>query len=162
MAQTKDLVNPALLAREEINLAVTFEEALAIAAQKTGLTSDALAFIGSPYTVLKGTDKDKLVDEPLFVRNWRFAMDDETEREYAVMHVVTKREVMPDMGSLFIITDGSTGICAQLRAETEKRVGDSHPTPTQNLLIPNGLTRSDYTIEGDDGKPQDATTFYLG
>jgi len=140
----------ATITNDELNTAVTFEEAIAHA-QSLGLTSADVTVIVNPYTVLN-QNKDALLDTPFFVRLVRFPVDKDTKREYSVMYCVTKGNDM------FVVTDGSTGIYTQLLAIVAKRENDQHPTPEQNLFIANGLRKSDY-IHEESGQP--ATTYYL-
>lgn len=147
--------------RDSINTAITFEELIA-AAEAEGLTEADLTFVGSPYEVLDGPGKAVLVDTPFFVRWWRYAIDRVTERPYVVLYLVTRDNRM------FILTDGSTGIFAQLRRVTGERIGAGLANPNANLMAANGLRFSEYgvTAEGKPAKPGDkvdslARTYYL-
>jgi len=153
-----DVANYRVLSADELNATVSFEEALA----QSGLTSEQIVVVASPYTVLN-KDKGILVDNPFFIRNVRFATDEDSGNEYAVFYAVTRANEM------YVVTDGSTGIRAQLKSIVAQREKDGHPTPTQNFLVANGLRVSEYGLNADN-KPAKAgekvtgkaSTYYLG
>lgn len=125
---------------DELNAVRTFDELIA----STGIPEADLVVIVNPYTVLN-KDKDALLNKPFFIRHVRFTADKQTGAPFCVFYAVTKDNEM------FVVTDGSTGIYAQLQKITEDygRQG--------NFLIANGLRKSDYLAEN--GQP--ATTYYL-
>jgi hypothetical protein len=154
-----DLVNAVTgIDNEELNTVLTFDEA----ATASGLSEQDMVFIASPYTVLN-QDKDILLDNPFFIRAIRFATDAETENSYTVFHCVTRAN------ESYVVTDGSTGIFRQLSRVVSQRIADGHPTPFQNVMVPNGLRKSEYGIDAE-GKPvpkgakavSKAATYYLG
>lgn len=136
-----------------------FEE-LAAAIQEAGADN---VFVGSPYTLLN-KDKDVLVNEPFIIRRFIFVAkpnpsDPRIMNDVAIVHVVSKSK------GLFVMTDGSTGIRDQLIALEAQRT-EANLVPNANILVPNGLTRSDYDakIDGDTGeviRPA-GTTYFLG
>jgi hypothetical protein len=103
-------------------------------------------------------DKGQLINVPFFVNRWWFTDSDEFGREgqFAVMHCIVSRKVLTPAGETHkvVVTDGSTGIMAQLREitkETER---------TGRLLVRHGLRVSQYTAATDEG-PKAAKTYYL-
>lgn len=113
---------------------------------------DISTVLGNGFTLLRGDhDKARLIGVPFILVDWHFNAGD--AGEYVTAYVITKNE------DKFILNDGSTGVCAQLRAYTD-RTGQSG-----GLGVRNGLRRSDYTIKVADrnGELRDtpATTFYL-
>jgi len=93
------------------------------------------------------TDKNKLVEVPFLVLDWKFITDEETQREY--VNVL----IMGVNGDKARFNDGSTGIYAQLKQVSENvgKVG---------IEVKQGLRRSDY-IKVINGKNEKATTYYL-
>jgi hypothetical protein len=103
---------------------------------------------------VKLDDKSKLINIPFFIRKLWF-----TEGEmgqFVVMQIVTKYPIKTDSGetSTVIVTDGSTGICNQLR-ESVMDTGK-----TTGIIVRNGLRVSQYTADTDEG-PKLAETYYL-
>lgn len=131
---------------DELDVALTFEEAIAF----SGLPEEQTVFIASNYEVVN-QDKDSLLRVPFFIRLVNFKTDDKSGNEYSISYLVTKDNRM------VVMTDGSTGIYRQLAKLVAARAEDGHPTPTQNIFIPNGLRKSDYIVEG----VGEATTYYL-
>lgn len=127
---------------DDVNAVITFDDALS----QSGFNEEDVLVIASPYRVLKGDEKAELVGVPFYMRSWRFAIDGETERPYVVVHAVTKAN------DLVILTDGSTGIFAQLSKLSAERIKTGHATPFENGLVANGLRYSEYMVDAD-GKP---------
>lgn len=130
------------LPREVLDAPISWEAAL----NELGLAEAEMVLVGSAYTVEK--DKDKLLSEPFYIREVRFATDPVTDNEYAVLYCVAKAD---HIGQI-IITDGSTGIHRTISAAVASRIAEGHPTPYNGYIIPNGLRKSDYPTDAD-GKP---------
>jgi hypothetical protein len=137
-----------------VNDVVSFSDIQSMA-RVAGLDEADVVFLANPYTVLQNRDKDKLIGIPFMIRYWRFTQDEKTKRYYVVAYCVTRDDEM------FILTDGSTGIKAQLASLTVKRKEDGHKFPDQYAMIVSGLTRSDYDYEDDKGEISEAHTYYL-
>ena len=143
---------------EEVNAVITFQEAIAA----SGFNQEDITYLSSPYVILKGDEKDRLLQTPFYIRAWRFAEDTETERPYVVAFVVTEGNDM------FILTDGSTGIYEQLKKLTAKRLEEGHAAPVEHAMVVNGLRKSEYGLNAEN-KPAakgekvvgKATTYYL-
>jgi hypothetical protein len=99
-------------------------------------------------------DKSQLINVPFFVNRWWFAEGD--MGTFAVLRCVTSRKVLTAAGETdkVVISDGSTGIYAQLRKITQKT------GKTAALVVRHGLRVSQYTADTDTG-PKQAETFYL-
>jgi len=147
-----------VISKAELDTPVTFEEL-------TGAMGDFLpdvTFLSSPYEVLKGDDKYKLLDMPFYVRSWRESVDKETGNPFTILYLVTAGN------EAYILTDGSTGIHAQLQTITADRIAKGHGSPIDNLLVANGLRVSEYGVTAE-GKPakegekvvSKGATFYL-
>jgi hypothetical protein len=146
---------------EVINTAISWDDAI----RSSGLNEEEYVYVSSPYTTLKGDEKDRLLSTPFYVRAWRFAKDADTAQEYVVLYTVLEN------GDMFIITDGSTGIFSQMKSVTTKRIGEGHATPVEHLMVANGLRVSEYNLTTDKGatrpaKPGEkvtgkARTYYL-
>ena len=106
---------------------------------------DASTEIGDGFVMLD--DKSELVNKPMLILAWIFAPGDFGEN-YCIMRVVTGD------GSKYVVTDGSTGLAAQIR-EYEARTG-----ATGGLLVQRGLRKSEYDTEIN-GEMVHGTTFYL-
>lgn len=104
---------------------------------------------------VKLDDKKLLVNVPFFINRWFNGEGD--MGPFVVARCITSRPIITPAGetSKVIITDGSTGIFQQLRKvalRTER---------TGALIVRNGLRRSEYTTEDENGNMIQAETFYL-
>lgn len=102
-------------------------------------------------------DKSKLVNvECMFVR-WTVSMP-QNER-YKTPYVVVKG--ITRGGKKFRFTDGSTGVGRELFNLTRDRAAKGHEAPNGALILPEGLSRSDYTAVDDNGDEIQATTYHI-
>jgi hypothetical protein len=131
-----------MLPREILDAPISWDEAV----RELGLAEAEMVLVGSAYTVEK--DKDKLLSEPFYIREVRFATDPTTDNEYAVLYCVARNEAIGQV----ILTDGSTGIYKTINAAVQSRIAENHPSPYNGYIIPNGLRKSDYPTDSD-GKP---------
>ena len=118
---------------------------------ENGVASADIADFGTGFSLL--SDKTRLVGVPFAILDWRFNPGD--FGDFVSMTVLTKS------GEKWIVNDGSTGICEQMRG-VDKRLGGK---PTV-LRVEKGLHKSEYsTMIWDSKKGEDvetsATTFYL-
>lgn len=118
---------------------------LATARELLGTVVDSSEVLGDGAEFI--TDKNVLVGVPFLVLDWRFIVDEKTEREY--VNVL----IMGADGTKGRFNDGGTGVYAQLKQVSEE-------TGKVGIQVKNGLRKSDYTKDVD-GKKQAATTFYL-
>jgi hypothetical protein len=123
----------------------SFEDAQRILSSYLGAEDaplvDASYEIGDGFTMLD--NKDALLDVPFIAVQWRFAPGDYGQ-EFVIMRVLTQS------GDKFVVVDGGTGICDQMRQYTQRT------KRTVGMLVPRGLRKSEYTNEFGPG-----TTHYL-
>lgn len=121
---------------------------------------------GSGFAVLETNDKDRLVKTAFGIVEWRFSTGDQGEFVSAL--VITERT-----NEKYVLNDGSTGICDQLRRVTADRLAKGWPETeaSRGLYVKNGLRRSDYLLDAA-GQPMPkgsdpgesagtGTTYYL-
>jgi hypothetical protein len=132
----------------------SFEDAIAAATAVHGAEVNASDALGDGFALIKAEGKRNLVGRDTVLLEWKFRTDEEgTGNEFVVVRAVYKDN--RNNVHRVIFTDGSTGICDQLRnfSRNTGRYG--------NLRVINGLVASDYTVTGDDGQKKGATTFYI-
>lgn len=112
------------------------------AAALLGIKSiEDLAWNDSPYIVIN--DKQQLVGKKFLAVSWKFHESKEyAGNEFVSVHIITDDTIGGH--KLFILNDGSAGICKQLRGLTDQRLNDNHPNPQAGAMIQNGLTLSEY------------------
>jgi len=140
--------------------ALNFAEAQAEAERIAGV--EYATVVLNPYAPLN-QDKSPLVDRPFVIRHVRFQTDKVTGANYLNMWVVR------DDDALFRVTDGSTGIYAQMTQLVEERLDSDHPTPYDGFIVANGLRFSEYGLDknnkavdlGDKTAVSKGTTYYL-
>lgn len=120
--------------------------------EAAGVEIESFSDYGSGFTV---ENKKRLVGVPFFIAEWRFNVSDLNDDGFVSASVLTKA------GEKWIINDGSSGIRAQLQSVTRARIARKNLTPQNGLLVPGGLTRSDYDYTDEKGKTIPATTYYL-
>lgn len=129
----------------------------------SGLVIESSADYGAGFTELPDRDKGRLVGVPFVIVEYRFGTSDEhfdadgNGRPYVVCLVMTRHQ------EKYRFTDGGTGIFSQLVRIRDGRVSDGmNPANVyRGIMVPNGLTRSDYKYINDKGETSSATTFYL-
>lgn len=114
---------------------------------------DSVDDYGTGFEILK--DKNRLIDNPFAIAEWRFSPSKQYGGEFVSALVVTKA------GEKLILNDGGTGICDQLRTITDRRISAGRRNPQTGLLVSRGLRRSDYTYEDEKGAQIEASTYYL-
>jgi hypothetical protein len=155
------VVNYYEMSKAEIERAVTFEEAIGELNDR-GIDSADVTLVLNPYETLN-KDKDALLERPFLIRSAKFMVDKQTGKEYVNLWVVREDD------RLFRVTDGSTGIFAQMNAEVERRLETGHKTPYNYFLVANGLRKSEFGIDkdgntvelGDPTMVSKAATYYL-
>lgn len=125
---------------------------------KVGAEVESFADYGSGFTIL--ANKDRLLDTRFIILEWRFTTSAKYSSEFASAAVVTEN------AEKYILNDGGTGICAQLRAITDERIKTGRPNPQMALRVDGGLRKSVYQQEYTDEKTgevltREATTYYL-
>lgn len=128
--------------REQLGAIDSFDAAIALATAEFGDIVLADAEVGDGFKV--ATDSDKrttLSGSPLLLLDWSFR-ESETG-EWVLIHAVQRSD---DGGvTKWVITDGSTGLCRELK-EYEEKTGREG-----GMLVRNGLRVSDYYIDPETG-----------
>lgn len=119
---------------------------LAAAREALGNVVDVSELLGDGSTFY--TDKSVFVGKPFLILDWRFIVDEKTNREY--VNVL----VMGPNGDKARFNDGSVGVYQQIKSihEAHGKIG---------VQVKGGLRQSNYVKELEDGSRSDATTYYL-
>ena len=141
---------------EELNSITDINSAAALLGIKS---VEDLAWNESPYIVL--TDKNQLLGKKFLAVSWKFHESKEfIGNEFVSVHIITDDTL--NGHKLFILNDGSAGICKQLRSVTDQRLTENHPNPQAGAMILNGLTLSEYDRFDEKGNIiGKGKTFYL-
>ena len=133
-----DITKVTTLTDAQLNSLATVEDAI----KALGVNDlEALNWDNSPWQLIE--DKSKLVGKKFLAVQWTFRESKEYPgNEYVSVYVITADTV--DGHTHFIVNDGSTGICQQLRALSDTRAENGHPTPFSGALVKNGLKLSEY------------------
>ena len=123
----------------------TLDDARRILESTYGAILDSSRIFGDGSEFIK--DKERLVNVPFLVLEWKFITDEKTGNEY--VNVL----IMNGQGNKARFNDGSTGVYAQLKQVTQEY-------GVIGLQVKNGLRKSEYDKEVD-GKMQKAVTYYL-
>jgi hypothetical protein len=83
--------------------------------------------------------------EQALARNYRAGQTEKT----IVVDYITADTI--DGEQTFVINDGSTGICQQLRNLTDLRTDNAHATPQSGALVKGGLKLSEYDRTDEKG-----------
>lgn len=152
MPPTKELDNVRTeIGTEELRELSSFQDAIKLAQETLGAEVISSTDLGDGFALLKDEEKDGLIGKPCMFVTWRFADGD--YGEFVSAHVMV--ELGKDKYAKYIINDGSTGICAQLRDLTDRQ------PDSRMLFAPKGLRRSDFTYTDGDGKSKPAHTYYV-
>lgn len=131
-------------------------DALALFGPDTANELEDISDYGSGFEILPRDRKDSLIGTPLFLVQWKFTDSKEyVGSEFVSVHLVTED------GRKWILNDGSTGICAQLRRVTARRLREGKSNPQSALRVKNGLRKSEYPTEDAKGNKITGTTYYL-
>lgn len=133
------------LSDEVLNSIKTFDDAI----KALGVTyAEDLSWSDSQWVLLE--DKSKLIGKKFLAVQWRFHQSKEyIGSEFVSLYLITADTI--DGEKTFVINDGSTGICQQLRNLTDMRTEDGHPTPTSGALVKSGLKLSEYDRTDEKG-----------
>ena len=106
-------------------------------------------------------DKAKLVGKKFLAVQWKFHQSKEyLNSEFVSVYLITADTI--DGENTFVINDGSTGICQQLRNLTDTRLDAGHKTPYSGALVKGGLKLSEYDRTDEKGTVIGrGKTFYL-
>jgi hypothetical protein len=153
-----------LFSDDELGAISTFEDAARLLVEH-GVSVESYSDYGTGFALVPDKDKGTLVGVGFIVLRWRF--NDEGD-----FGTFVSAEIVTAHNEKYVLNDGSTGICAQLQAVTDKRIADGHPQPWAGLVVKDGLRRSDYFFNSKTGDkankpgehPKDwapASTYYL-
>lgn len=133
------------LSDEVLNSLKTVDDAI----KALGVSSaDELSWNDSQWVLLE--DKNKLVGKKFLAVQWRFHQSKEyIGSEYVSVYLITADSI--DGEHTFVINDGSTGICQQLRNLTDMRTDNAHATPSSGALVKGGLKLSEYDRTDEKG-----------
>lgn len=134
---------------------MSFDEAVAALSGTFTVDTVSADLIGDGYEMMK--DKGKLVNIPMVLLQWQFS-NPENESFGSKYVIITAMTVA---GRRIRFVDGSTGVCEELWNFTNARAKAGNTTPNVGLILPDGLSKSEYTYIGEDGKEAEATTFHL-
>ena len=135
------------LAENELREIVDFSTVIRTLGDQTVNISDVL---GTGFSVLEKNEKMRLCNVPMVIVKYGEHLSEETGNLFASIHVVTED------GGKWIVNDGSTGICVQLR-ELKQAAGRVCP-----LYVPKGLRVSEYDyFDEAEKRNKKARTFYL-
>ena len=138
---------PRAFSTEELRSISSFDDALNLAQAKLGkgnVIPQASEELGDGFTLLESEEKNLLIKRDMIILDWVFA-DGDYGDEFVTMRLVTRD------GGRYIVNDGSTGICAQLR-DYSNRTGRY-----SMLRVERGFRKSEYANEHS----EHAVTFYL-
>lgn len=128
----------------------TFDDAMALVAETFGqeniFTADQV--IGNGFRVLSKNEKDRLIGVECMFLSWRFNPGKFAD-EFVTALIVTRA------GEKYLMNDGSSGICKQLQQVTETTGREG------GMYVRNGLSRSDYEYEDENGEMKPASTYYI-
>jgi len=132
---------------EDLASIKSFGDALELVKNNVGESGVLVAdeVLGNGFRLLE--NKDGLLGTPMLLVSWDFHTGD--HGEFCTVHLVTEEN------KKYVINDGSSGICAQLRSLTSSK------NQYGGMLVRNGLRRSDYEFEDDNGQKKPAKTYYL-
>lgn len=136
------------LSNDDLRNIATFDDAMALF---NGDVHTADSELGDGFELLK--EKDRLIGDPCLFISWSFSEGD--HGEFVSARVIAKS------GGKYVVNDGSTGLCSQLREYT-----DSHGGRNGGLLSRRGLRKSEYTYDETDPKTGEiktkpAVTYYI-
>ena len=139
---------------ENATLPESFDE-LAAMLHDAGITIEhAAGVLADEWPVV---EKKSLVNRPFILATWVVSEPGkgDFESQYIVCRGITKD------GKRFRFADGSTGVFRQLAKLTEERVKAGSASANAGLVVPGGLTVSEYDYKDEKGKVTKASTYYL-
>lgn len=129
----------------------SFDDAVALL-KDAGVKPSVISDYGDGFSVLD--DKRKLVNVPFVLLDYKFSEGDYNKgpdgvgAEFAICRVVTQS------GEKFLFTDGSTGICEQVKDLRRRGIPGG-------VLCEKGISVSEYDWYNEKGEKTPAKTFYL-
>lgn len=146
-----------------------FDAAFRFIEDNYGDIQDISGVLGTGFTLLKSDDKARLLGMPFIIIEYRFHDGDFGDADFVAVHLVTK-----DNGK-YIITDGSTGIRAQLQqlaADTGRfggivvhgglRVSEYDTCAVKNCNLPRKASQNPCPSCGDESEKRGkGETYYI-
>lgn len=127
--------------REQYASIQSFNDAMALALDTYDTVVDASQDpnLGTGFKIAQEDDKDRLCGVPMLLLDWRFNVGDHGDKDYVSIHAVDAEN------RKWVINDGGTGICRDLREYTGKtgRKG--------GLMVKRGLRFSEYPTNPEGG-----------
>jgi hypothetical protein len=142
----KAIVEADAFSRDELAGISSFQDAMALATSQYGGVIQAHddPNLGTGFRIATEDDKYRLQGVPLLLLDWRFNEGDFAE-DYVSIHAIQQEE--SGKAVKWVINDGGTGICKDLREYTVKtnRKG--------GVFLRRGLRVSEYPTDVDSGLP---------
>lgn len=152
--------NNVRLSTDALSSVESIEDAFAVAGVVNEITDYGHGFAPVEKSTLEGVE--------FLAIEWSF-LEGDYGSEYVFVIGITRD------GRKFLFTDGGSGMVAQFRRITARRVVAGHPNPFRGLQVPRGLRASEYATiadpkHPDNGKPapkdytgkvSSSTTYYL-
>lgn len=139
-----ELVVPRVFTDDDLAEVDSWDTAMSFVDGAFGEAVNAADVLGTGFRMATEDDKLRLCGVPLLLMQWVFHPGDFGE-DFVAINAVQRHD---DGGiSKWIITDGGTGLCAELKAYT-KKTGRSG-----GLGVPKGLRVSNYYIDPETKKP---------
>ena len=143
----KEVVTSPLLDHNQRAGIKSFDDALALFAQQ-GQEITSITDFGDGFEA--GADKANFVGVKFLLIDWRIVDGEKSDygTDFAVMWVVTVD------GRKSILTDGSTGVCDQIKTLVARNA-------IAPIMCEKGLTVSNYEYVDEKGKRTPAKTYYI-
>lgn len=148
VAEVMTIKQPRLFTDEELTGLSSWQQ-IENLIKDVGIPAADLSDLGNGFEILSDRAKDRLISVPFYILDWRFNKGEQSDQFVSVM-------VMTKGGEKLVVNDGGMGIYRQMVSLTEKLQGGRAV-----LLVPKGLSRSDYTYVNSNGEDRPASTYRL-
>lgn len=143
--------NRRLMTDTDLAAIASFADAMSTVEATFGGVDDFSNY-GSGFEVLE--DKDKLLKTPFVILEFTFSQGE--------MGEFVSAPLVTEDGRKYILNDGSTGICKQLRDVRDRRIAQNIFPAQQGVAVKKGLRVSSYKYtDPTTGKETPAKTYYL-
>ena len=146
-SNTDVATTPSAFTREELSGITTMRDAMTMVDAVHGgvIAAHQTTELGDGFKIVDEDDKAKLVGVPLLFLEWTFVPGD-FDDEYVSIRAVSEDDQTGAVRK-YIINDGGTGICRDLRDFTTKTGRNG------GLFVKNGLRVSNYHIDPKTNEP---------
>jgi hypothetical protein len=134
---------------ENLRAIRSFDDLQALVESRPDIVVANASDFGTGFSILDTKDKASLVGEYLAILDWRFNNGDQGE-------FVSAEVLVRNGNRKFVLNDGSTGICQQLKDIQHANGGE-----TCLLIVPRGLRVSEYDYVDAGGNTSKARTYYI-